>query len=35
VARPNVPVSAAPTHEKFVMPSAEKIVAAVKRVVAF
>jgi len=33
VARPNAPVSAAPTHEKFVMPSAEKIVAAVRNVV--
>jgi pyruvate dehydrogenase E1 component beta subunit len=32
VARPNAPVSAAPTHEKFVMPSAEKIAAAVKKV---
>ena len=34
VARPNAPVSAAPTHEKFVLPTAEKIVAAVKNVVA-
>jgi acetoin:2,6-dichlorophenolindophenol oxidoreductase subunit beta len=32
VARPNAPVSAAPPHEKFVTPTAEKIVAAVKRV---
>jgi acetoin:2,6-dichlorophenolindophenol oxidoreductase subunit beta len=33
VARPNAPVSAAPPHEKFVMPSADKIVAAVHNVV--
>jgi pyruvate dehydrogenase E1 component beta subunit len=34
VARPNAPVSAAPTHEAYVIPTPEKIVAAVKRVLA-
>jgi pyruvate/2-oxoglutarate/acetoin dehydrogenase E1 component len=33
VARPNVPVSAAPPHEKFVTLGADKIVAAVHNVV--
>jgi len=32
VARPDAPVSAAPTHEAFVKPTADKIVAAVKKV---
>ena len=32
VARPNAPVSAAPTHEGYVIPTADKIVAAVRRV---
>jgi pyruvate dehydrogenase E1 component beta subunit len=32
VARAQAPVSAAPTHEAYVIPTAEKIVAAVKRV---
>lgn len=34
VARPMAPVSAAPTHEAFVIPTPEKIAAAVKRVMA-
>ena len=34
VARPDAPVSAAPTHEAFVKPTPDKIVAAVKKVVA-
>ncbi|MFL6936492.1 MAG: alpha-ketoacid dehydrogenase subunit beta [Xanthobacteraceae bacterium] len=32
VARPDAPVSAAPTHEAFVKPTADKIIAAVKKV---
>ena len=34
VARPDAPVSAAPTHEAFVKPTPDKIVAAVKKVLA-
>jgi pyruvate dehydrogenase E1 component beta subunit len=33
VARPDAPVSAAPTHEAFVKPTPDKIVAAVRKVV--
>ena len=35
VARPNAPVSAAPTHESYVIPTADKIAAAVRRVITF
>jgi acetoin:2,6-dichlorophenolindophenol oxidoreductase subunit beta len=34
VARPDAPVSAAPTHEAFVKPTPAKIVAAVRKVLA-
>jgi pyruvate dehydrogenase E1 component beta subunit len=34
VARPDAPVSAAPTHERYVIPTPEKIAAAVKQVLA-
>jgi pyruvate/2-oxoglutarate/acetoin dehydrogenase E1 component len=34
VARPDAPVSAAPTHEAFVKPTPDKIVAAVRKVLA-
>jgi acetoin:2,6-dichlorophenolindophenol oxidoreductase subunit beta len=34
VARPDAPVSAAPTHEAFIKPTPDKIVAAVKKVMA-
>jgi pyruvate/2-oxoglutarate/acetoin dehydrogenase E1 component len=34
VTRPDAPVSAAPTHERYVIPTPEKIVAAVKKVLA-
>ena len=34
VARPDAPVSAAPTHEAFVKPTPDKIVAAVRKILA-